>query len=204
YGHSAVVYKNFMYIFGGRQIDNNTNLLFQIDLTKDPYLKRINHKGDIPPPTTFHTAVVHENAMYVLGGSATDDLFRYTFSTYTWERLKMQNEIPKLCSDHSAVIFGDYMFVFAKKMYQVDLRNLISYEVKATGDKPPKRSLNHTSVVYGNSLFIFGGWNLENDCCLNDLHELKLSSKGTGMRVKMLNVLQRGTFTDLNIHYLYE
>jgi hypothetical protein len=69
--HSAVVYKDCMYVFAGWDSDFSRNDLYCFHFESKSW-KQIPHKGVEPPPVRSHCAVVHEDCMYVFGGFGDD------------------------------------------------------------------------------------------------------------------------------------
>lgn len=62
-----------------------------------------------------HSAVVHENCMYIFGGQPTDmtsnnNIYQYNFSKNFWRLLPGGSEVPRVES-HNAVVCGDTMYV---------------------------------------------------------------------------------------------
>lgn len=89
-GHSAVVYNDKMYIFGGVDDEiNRLNDLWEFDLKKKTWLEL---KVDNPPaPRNSHSANLFHNYMIIFGGmhdltKELNDLYAFDFNSQTWKR----------------------------------------------------------------------------------------------------------------------
>lgn len=65
WGHTAVVYSDEMYIFGG-YTDSYSNELWRFSFSKLKW-SLVETKGDMPLPRQFHSAVTFEDSMFVYG-----------------------------------------------------------------------------------------------------------------------------------------
>lgn len=121
YEHSAVIYHNIMYIFGGEDHNKeyHTNI-FKLDLIKlDKWEKeKYNSLIDIPYPKSTHSAVIWEDNMYILNGWTPDlsvrvvqEFQKYNFQKKIWKRVNTKG-IPRACYAHRAVVSDDKMYVY--------------------------------------------------------------------------------------------
>eukprot|EP00026_Physarum_polycephalum_P007931 Phypoly_transcript_08003.p1 GENE.Phypoly_transcript_08003~~Phypoly_transcript_08003.p1 ORF type:complete len:508 (+),score=102.00 Phypoly_transcript_08003:88-1524(+) len=135
YGHSAVLSKGKMYIFGG--YDNSAltcNDLFAFTLETNTW-EKIQAQGAIPPSRFMHTAVLHDKifgkSMYIFGGQGDsaalyNDAYQFDFDQATWTKLKAKGKIPAPRSGHSTVAAPTGMYLFggydkAKNKFYSDL-----------------------------------------------------------------------------------
>lgn len=137
-----------------------------------------------------HTAVVHDEKMYIFGGHITQpsseyfhtvkhDMHAYDFSKRTWTAL---SEEGARRTEHTTVVEGNHMYVFGGYSGTGYENSVTAYDfsasswgaMEAKGDVPAARSA-HTAVVVGKSMFVFGGWNGSH--CMNDLYELNLETQ---------------------------
>lgn len=129
-GHSAVVYKDKMFCFGGKN-DQQVyfNDLWSLDLEKYEWTRMKRNYGDIPSKRAFHSAVVHDDKMYIVGGS-------YYETSYIGKHVKQ----------FSKVLYNDvYEYHFGLQQWRrIDL---------ALGS----RLFLHTCIKSGNSMILFGG-----------------------------------------------
>lgn len=116
--HTAVIYKNCMYLFGGY---SNGNLGYR-DVSIYEYnfdtrmCVRVEAGGVVPPDRSAHTAVVYKDNMYILGGwdgnVSNNDFYRFNFESRTWSEVESSGLPPPSIRSHSAVIYNDSMVVF--------------------------------------------------------------------------------------------
>ncbi|XP_032301605.1 leucine-zipper-like transcriptional regulator 1 homolog isoform X1 [Coturnix japonica] len=90
HGHSAVVYRAAMYLFGGLVGLNEQKDLWKWDFGNSSWHNIRTSQG--PPPAVGHASVVFKDSMLVLGGgisnsSPNEDLWKYHFHTQTWKKL---------------------------------------------------------------------------------------------------------------------
>jgi hypothetical protein len=132
--HTAVVYRHFMVIFGGFDGRRKVNTVALVDLRSGLWfcprvLQEIHKTGrpglDYPHRRCKHTAIVHGNKMYVLGGFqyrnkfnyACSDLFVLDLETWTWQGpVLMHGDGPQAIQGHCAVACLDAMYIFGGKI----------------------------------------------------------------------------------------
>lgn len=68
YGHSAVVWKNFIIIFGGYS-SFVRNDIYAFDCKKEFWEKYEFGTKFQPPRMSYHTAVVYNDSMFIYGGN---------------------------------------------------------------------------------------------------------------------------------------
>ena len=140
-----------------------------------------------------HSAVVHNNTLYIYGGkNANDDplndLCRLNIQTINnarnnpWTKLDTTGAVAM--AHHSADISGNIMYLFDKKtLYDVDLNNNnnnnnYTFSSHSDGDSDsdiPSRQ-NHATTLVNNKLIIFGGEEPNNPTTLlNDIWSINLA-----------------------------
>ncbi|NXF36488.1 LZTR1 regulator, partial [Nyctibius bracteatus] len=87
HGHSAVVYRSGMYLFGGLVGLSEQKDLWKWDFVSSSWSNIRTSQG--PPPVVGHASVVFKDSMLIFGGgisnsSPNDDLWKYHFHTQTW------------------------------------------------------------------------------------------------------------------------
>jgi N-acetylneuraminic acid mutarotase len=115
--HSAVVYKDYMFVYGGESSvygrDTITNSFYKFDCVKVQW-KRVLYKSWTPPPVVYHSAVVYGDYMYVYGGRLVDAnssrLFQYSFLCKSWMEIQTPSEMEgrRLMN---TVVFENYLYV---------------------------------------------------------------------------------------------
>ena len=127
--HSAVLYQNSMYIFGGGG-KSYSHCCPSLLTHSDGYqwlndIWALNCKtykwsqvwafGDIPSGRAGHSAVVWNDRMYVFAGwngkCTMNDLYEFNFSTNVWTKIICNGQLPSKRDSHTANILGDRMFV---------------------------------------------------------------------------------------------
>lgn len=175
--HTAVVYKESMYVFGGFD-EGDLGDFYEFDLKKYEW-KEIHARGKQPCERCVHTAVVYKDSMYVFGGEndvfysdKMCDLYEYNFVQNLWTKIKDSGDIPRGRSAHAAVVIGDYMFVFGGEQgieYCND-DSFYEYHFPTCKWKMLKQDkINGKRATFGmvskdNVLYIFGGSNGETLC----------------------------------------
>ena len=70
FGHTSVIYGNFMYIFGGYTVSGNSyygNYTYKLDLINLVWSSELVCSGTKPVIRDYHTSVVYNNYMYIFG-----------------------------------------------------------------------------------------------------------------------------------------
>ncbi|XP_058051575.1 leucine-zipper-like transcriptional regulator 1 homolog isoform X1 [Ahaetulla prasina] len=115
-GHSAVVYRGNMYIYGG-YIDikgvSQEFWTFHFDTKQWAPLSAAS-SGSSPGPRHGHSAVVYGNGMYLFGGlmglSEQKDFWMWDFIATNWSSIRRSQGPPRVVG-HSALILEDSMLV---------------------------------------------------------------------------------------------
>jgi len=151
--HTAVVFGDYMYVFGGDARSTTLNDFYCINLKGDVHeWKRIMTAGPNPPARAGHSAVVLGNSMYIFGGHD-------SHSSYSpFQGLQCQCSYEDEWRACPACMGGGEL---ESKVYD-DLWEF-SYETwtwrnepKTTGQWPTPRS-SHISVGNNNVLYIISG-----------------------------------------------
>eukprot|EP01059_Diplonema_ambulator_P011473 TRINITY_DN21408_c0_g1_i1.p1 TRINITY_DN21408_c0_g1~~TRINITY_DN21408_c0_g1_i1.p1 ORF type:complete len:417 (+),score=95.17 TRINITY_DN21408_c0_g1_i1:43-1293(+) len=203
FGHTAVVHRDSMIVYGGR--DNRCfDDLWQLCL-KTKVWREIKQSAQRPIPRAGHTAVVHKDKMYVFGGVADhagvhnwwlNDLWVLNLETYEWSRIPSLGCLtPDRRKGHTAVVHNDKMYVFGGG--QDDLNNPLllfndiwelDFETERWtacdyGGEIPEPRMYHTCVMGdAQNMVLFGG--RAEGGFLNDVYELDLSR----MRARLVRV----------------
>jgi len=115
--HSAVIYQNKMYVFGGFSGDEYLNDLFEFDMETETWTDISSFcKGDIPTARSRFCASVHDNCMYILGGwnkvGYFDDFYSYNFDTRVWTNLTNEKFKIPCISQYSMATDGNFFYIF--------------------------------------------------------------------------------------------
>lgn len=180
YGHTAVVYNELVYVWGGRNDDAACNVLFCFDTTTHLW-SRPKVSGDIPGARDGHSACVINSCMYIFGGyeEETDqfsqDVHMLNLKTLEWSYIKTKGEPPSYRDFHSATPIGHLMYIFGGRgnlsgphhsqdevycdqIVYFDTRLQKWHRPEVSGWIPVgRRSLS--AFCYKGCLFVFGGYN---------------------------------------------
>lgn len=108
YVHTAVIWHDNMYIFGGHhERETNVNDLYELNIPTRHW-KQIFAKGSIPLKRNGHSACVYKDSMFVFGGYSGlmfNDFYEFQFKTKTWKNVhedtSSEYPAPRCC--HSMV-----------------------------------------------------------------------------------------------------
>jgi len=180
YGHTAVVYNDMVYIWGGRNDNSACNILFCFDTNTHCWSKP-KVFGKIPGTRDGHSACVINHCMYVFGGyeeeidQFSQDVHMLDLRTMEWRHLTPKGEPPSYRDFHSATAIGDCMYIFGgrgdhngphhsqeevycNEIMYLDTEMLCWHKPNVPGFQPVGRR-SHSAFSYNNCLFIFGGFN---------------------------------------------
>lgn len=114
--HSAVVYRNKMYVFGGLiEIRGSTDELWSFDLEEYTWEALYQLKTTLPGKRYEHSAVVYNRAMWIAGGlevfTPRNDVWKWEFEKGAWFKIKSKGG-PFPIRGHRAVRCGNGMLVY--------------------------------------------------------------------------------------------
>ncbi|XP_050538123.1 uncharacterized protein LOC126903731 isoform X2 [Daktulosphaira vitifoliae] len=133
----------------------------------------ITGNNSIPPTRSKHSAAVHGNHIYVVGGRNGNwplkDIWRYDLVQNAWEQLHPTGDTLQNLQEHTAVVYQDKVYIFGGEVSfsSASESPLWSYSIKdnqwnkvkcASGTNVPKGRRGHTALVYRNSMIIYGGY----------------------------------------------
>jgi N-acetylneuraminic acid mutarotase len=115
--HIMVLHSSNIYVFGGYNGLSRFNNMFRYELKTKMWCK-IDAQGTLPSGRFGHSGAVHEASgrMIIFGGwdgrDTLDDLHQYDFDRNVWSTIESTGRSPPHRYRHTAVIYGDSMFVF--------------------------------------------------------------------------------------------
>lgn len=186
--HSAVEWCKSMIIYGGQDLREGViGELWILNLSEgNEHWEEVKFSTD-PGPLCRHVALVHEDKMYVVGGTNFANeacgMHILDLNSMIWRMSYLgKHELPPVDS-HSGVVYKsdkDYILIFggfmsgarSNSIYRMDLSNLTWDSPNIASDKPCPRA-GHSAVSYKSYMYIYGGCNEENDR-LNDIWRLNL------------------------------
>ncbi|KAF9508809.1 hypothetical protein BS47DRAFT_1302329 [Hydnum rufescens UP504] len=198
--HSATVVGTSILIFGGGDGSTYYNHLYVLDTgTLTHRWENVTpSQGSHPPPRRAHTAILHDQRVYIFGGGtgiqALGDLWSLDVSQpkETWERITCLDRILRLRGYHSANLVNDSMVVIGgsdggmcfNDIWILDLITLVWKDVKTDVEESPTL-LAHSATQVGSYLFVIGGHDnvkYRHDVRLFNLITLKFESKAIAGR----------------------
>lgn len=184
YHHSAVVFLDSMFIFGGYTGDiySNSNLrnkndLFEYKFTTSQWIDWEDKiTGLLPPARSAHGAAVYHNRLWIFAGydghTRLNDMWAIDLlSTHPqWEEIDQSGDSPPTCCNFPVAVVDDSMYVFSgqsgakitNNLYQFNFQEKLWIRIRTEhllrgSPSPPQRRYGHTMVAYGRSLYVFGG-----------------------------------------------
>jgi len=147
----------------------------------------VEQSGDVPDARHNHSAVIHNQRMWVFGGSGFNityynDLYCFAFDTQTWTMIHPSTDatnihalcekfgdIPHARHGHSVVVFNNCMWVFGGKaspkddkyfddIHCFDFDTLKWKLVEPSSSSLPHSRCWHSSVLVNHSMIVFGGF----------------------------------------------
>ncbi|XP_037024421.1 kelch domain-containing protein 3 [Bradysia coprophila] len=191
YGHSAVAYKQKVYMWGGRNDEMCCSILFCFDTITHQWSKpEVN--GEIPAVRDGHTACIVDHNMYIFGGFEEQanrfscDVHCLNLETMTWSYLSTTEQPPSYRDFHTATVLDNKMYIFGGRgdrhspfhtqeeiycdqLVYLDLSTRKWTKPNATGSVPLGRR-SHSAFVYNKQLYVFGGYNSIMEKHFNDLY----------------------------------
>lgn len=196
YYHSAIMFNDNMYIFGGYGYVNNYGYgaastmkgsccgdLHEFDF-KTRSWKQIAYSEN-SPKRYGHSAAVYLNSMFIFAGRdkyfrRCRDLYEFNFETHHWRKINDSGVLPSRRSFHTAAVIGNSLFIFGgtdsqlcNKLFRFDFVREKWELVNVKGTIPPGR-MSHTLVAHRNDLVLFGGFGGSTGTFLNDLYIYKV------------------------------
>jgi len=169
--HTAVIYKNQAYIFGGMfAVDKRTPFWsYEFETSK---WKDLNHSSYQKEPINRrgHTAVIYRDSMFLFGGildtgHASNELWRYNFESFRWYLLvpKEGTEAITPRHSHTSVVHNNCIWVFGgidargrkNDIWTWNFEFYIWTKIKHKGGPPP--IAKHTASKMGALMIVFGG-----------------------------------------------
>ncbi|KAI0077640.1 galactose oxidase [Panus rudis PR-1116 ss-1] len=182
--HTAVLYKNKVWVFGGGNGAQALNDLWTLDVgvpIEKMKWTRMHMKGKAPLARGYHTANLVGNVMVIMGGSdgkeCFSDIWCLNLDTLVWSMVKLDTTHRRL--SHTATQVGSYLFIWgghdgSQYTEELLLFNLVSlnYETRPIAGRKPVPRGYHAATLADSRLWIFGGFNgaqVFEDCYILDL-----------------------------------
>lgn len=168
--HTAVIYDDKLWLFGGYSGSYFTNSLWSFDF-KELKWNEVSTIGEVPSYRSAHIAVVHQDKMYIFGGwngvNQNNDLYSFEFKTSSWTKIQSKGPIPAARCSHTAVssdslnkmiIFGGYGGKSKKYLSDICFFDYAT-ETWETFESLPSPRSRMRMVEWNNRIYLYGGWN---------------------------------------------
>ncbi|KAI0009435.1 galactose oxidase [Xylariaceae sp. FL0662B] len=172
--HTACLYKNGIYMFGGGDGVRALNDIWRLDVSDIHKMswRLVSGPSSAADPTKpkargYHTANMVGSKLIIYGGSdggeCFNDVWVYDVDTHVWTAVSIPKTFRRL--SHTSTIVGSYLFVVGGhdgNEYSNDL--LLLNLVTMTWDKrrvyglPPSGRGYHGTVLYDSRLIVIGGF----------------------------------------------
>jgi N-acetylneuraminic acid mutarotase len=179
--HTATMYKDKMYCFGGYDGRNNQATLFTIDC-KSLTTETVYYSGIVLPGRNGHSATLVNDKIFFIGGwrgnlsKADSNIYYLNIPTMTMNKVDIIGDELGPCNMHTADFMKDseQIFIFVGGDGENYYSRLFCFNVNTNrcrfvdARNAPSPRADHTSAVVGKKLFIFGGW--DGNTLINDMH----------------------------------
>lgn len=209
---SSIFYEGEMIIFGGRIVGGSyCRDLFSLDL-ENHHWEEIRAVGEIPKPTSSHTAVERNGFMYIFcrnGSSNLLDMYELDLSSYVWKKIVTSGDIPASRYSQATILVNNEVYIFGGKGKDDFLDDMfkITLPEKPKGGSPKLISLLEKKLLVDIHIIVDGFCIPAHKCILAQSKELKkliTESKvnENGITVVQLNSISETTFR-LMLNFLY-
>ncbi|KAH8682173.1 hypothetical protein BX600DRAFT_447906 [Xylariales sp. PMI_506] len=174
--HTACLYKNGIYVFGGGDGVRALNDIWRLDVTDTNKMtwKLISWPSsgtpgldNKPKPRGYHTANMVGSKLIIYGGSdggeCFNDVWVYDVDTNIWRVVTVPINFRRL--SHTATLVGSYLFVIGghdgnEYSNDVLLLNLVTmtWDKRKVYGLPPSGRGYHGTVLYDSRLVMIGGF----------------------------------------------
>ncbi|KAK0762252.1 hypothetical protein N5P37_005057 [Trichoderma harzianum] len=175
--HTACLYKNGIYIFGGGDGVRALNDIWRLDVSDTTKMSwRLISSAEKPVPGSrdrrpkargYHTANMVGSKLIIFGGSdggeCFDDVWIYDVERHIWKLVNIPMTFRRL--SHTATIVGSYLFVIGghdghEYCNDVLLLNLVTmtWDRRKAYGLPPSGRGYHGTVLYDSRLLVVGGF----------------------------------------------
>ncbi|XP_050448440.1 uncharacterized protein LOC126849978 isoform X1 [Cataglyphis hispanica] len=169
--HSAVAYKDCLYVFGGELgfSAGTETPLWVYNVKTNAWRKVRAQRGcAVPRGRRGHTALVHRGQMLIYGGyqdlrGSSSELWAFHFETESWHLLSSSESGPAARHKHSAVLHGDAMYIYGGMTDLQERNDCWRWDVNSASwsmlkNKPGPGPLHgHAACRLPSCMLIFGG-----------------------------------------------
>lgn len=180
--HTACLYKNGVYVFGGGDGVRALNDIWRLDVSDMTKMSwklisapspsadgrsPVNGKDSRPKARGYHTANMVGGKLIIYGGSdggeCFNDVWVYDVETHVWKTVGIPTTFRRL--SHTSTIVGSYLFVIGghdgnEYSNEVLLLNLVTmtWDKRKVYGLPPSGRGYHGTILYDSRLVMIGGF----------------------------------------------
>ncbi|KAL1138043.1 hypothetical protein AAG570_009738 [Ranatra chinensis] len=169
--HTAVAYKDCIYVFGGELgfSAGNEAPLWVYNVTNNSWRKVRGCKGaTVPKGRRGHTAVVHRAAMLIYGGyrdlrGSSNELWAFHFDTESWHLISAGRNCPPARHKHGMVLHDDSIWIYGGMTDLLERSDFWRFDTVCKMWNPVKTKINpgalhsHATCKLPSSMLVFGG-----------------------------------------------
>jgi len=211
HSHSAVVYEDCLYVFGGYD-GNYKNDFYKFNFTKNHWSKIKHNDSEIWPSSRYRTScTVVGDKMYMFGGhdgqQQLNDFYYYHFNMKKWFLINYPKSFgPSPRDSHILAHSDDSIFLFGgssgwakSDFYQFEINKEEWKTIKHDDGVKPSCRFWHVGAVVNDKLYIFGGY--DGKIRLNDFYFFVISKDKESSATNMLKFVNNAQFSDVILEF---
>ncbi len=109
--HASVISDGYIFVIGGRKGVQNQSLIYSAKINNDGILSSWTNAGSLPIPLAYHSAVVYQEHIFVIGGELQSTVYvAKVNSDGTLGNWLNAASLPQPLTDHASVESGGYLY----------------------------------------------------------------------------------------------
>ncbi|KYR01769.1 Ras guanine nucleotide exchange factor [Tieghemostelium lacteum] len=169
YGHSAIIDRTSMIVFGGTVDGGQTsNEIYSFNLESKNW--SLIACQSTPTGRSMHTSTLHKGVMWIVGGqlestSPTDEIYQYSLANNQWTKVNLEGSTFTPRSNHTATLLLDSIIVTGGnpksnqiEIFEIDLYQKKCYKIRSNTQGQNRYSHSgHVGPKGSNSIILWGG-----------------------------------------------